>query len=119
MAPKILLVDDNATIVKIFSQILRDKGYDTCSAQSGQEGLEVFAKERPDMVFTDARMSPGDGMYLTKAIRENSKVPIAMLTGYVSPDLKERFLGAGGNDLLPKPFELGPMLELAESYAQR
>ncbi|MBT3388003.1 MAG: response regulator, partial [Desulfobacula sp.] len=69
-ANKILIVDDEEIIVKLLAMSLRSDGYEIVTANSGEQGLEVFKSESPDIVVTDIKMPGMDGLELLKKIKE-------------------------------------------------
>ena len=84
MAKKVLVIDDEAQIVKYITAFLEDNGYETCSAGNGEQGLEVLKKEKPDLVTLDLQM-PGDTgtrFYRNMTKDKNFKdVPVIVISG--------------------------------------
>jgi DNA-binding response OmpR family regulator len=62
MQEKILLIDDEEDILRFLSLALKDEGYEVMTACNGQEGLDLFTRQDPDLVITDMRMPQKDGM---------------------------------------------------------
>lgn len=80
---KILVVDDERNILKLYQAELEDEGYNVVTANSGREGLEVFEKENPDIVTLDILMPDMDGIQVLRQMKEKRpSVPIIMLTAY-------------------------------------
>ncbi len=80
---KILVVDDEKNILKLYKAELEDEGYTVVSANSGAEALEVFERENPDIVTLDILMPDMDGIHVLRLMKEkNPKIPIIMLTAY-------------------------------------
>lgn len=80
----ILIVDDEYLIADILGFALEDEGYMTVTASNGKKGLEVLARERPELVITDFMMPGMDGLEFARAIRarEDSKsLPILLMSG--------------------------------------
>ena len=101
---KILLIDDEPDIVRVLSMSLRADGYDVLPAHSGIEGIEVFEKERPDIVLTDIKMPGMDGIEVlkkVKSIRPRSEVII--ITGHGDIDNTIEALQYGASDFINKP----------------
>jgi two-component system, NtrC family, sensor kinase len=67
--PKILLIDDEETNVRVLAISLRSDGYEVVTAYSGEEGLDVFDRESPDIVVTDIKMPGMDGIEVLKHIK--------------------------------------------------
>lgn len=87
MAKKILVVDDEAHVVKYLTTFLQDSGYDTCSAGDGEQALEVLKKEKPDLVTLDLQMPNETGtrfyrlMMKDKVFRDTPVIVISGLPG--------------------------------------
>ena len=103
---KILIVDYEADIKELIKRRFLTVGYNVFSTSSGKEALVYFAKKQPDLVILDLMLPDLDGYELCRRIRENSQVPIIILTslGKVSDKLKGFRLGV--DDYLTKPFSL-------------
>ncbi len=86
---KILVVDDEKNILKLYKTEFEDEGYTVLTAGSGAEALELFEKEPPDIVTLDIFMPGMDGIEVLRKMKEiNSQVPVVMLTAY---DYKDDF----------------------------
>lgn len=80
---KILVVDDEKNILKLYKAEFEDEGYTVVSANSGTEALEVFSRENPDIVTLDILMPDMDGIHVLRLMKEkNPQTPIIMLTAY-------------------------------------
>ncbi|WP_457551739.1 ATP-binding response regulator [Desulfobacula sp.] len=103
-ANKILIVDDEEIIVRLLSMSLRSDGYETVTANSGEQGLEVFRAEAPDIVVTDIKMPGMDGLELLKKIKEiNSEKEVIIVTGHGDIDSTITALQLGASDFINKP----------------
>ena len=103
-ANKILIVDDEEIIVKLLSMSLRSDGYETVTAHSGEQGLEVFKSELPDIVVTDIKMPGMDGLELLKKIKEiDSEKEVIIVTGHGDIDSTITALQYGASDFINKP----------------
>jgi len=100
----ILVADDEASIRRILETRLKMVGYDVVVAEDGEEAVEVFNKENPDLVVLDVMMPKMDGYGVTREIRRTSDVPIIILTAL--GDVSERITGLelGADDYVIKPF---------------
>ncbi|MEM6500672.1 MAG: response regulator transcription factor [Cyanobacteria bacterium P01_C01_bin.89] len=101
---KILIVDDEPALRLILTTRLSLAGYQVVTAADGEEALEVFAKENPDLIVLDVMMPKMDGYGVCQALRQESNVPIIMLTAL--GDVGDRITGLqlGADDYLAKPF---------------
>jgi DNA-binding response OmpR family regulator len=80
---KILVVDDEKNILKLYQAELEDEGYTVATANSGREALEAFEKENPDLVTLDILMPDMDGIQVLRQMKEKRpSIPIIMLTAY-------------------------------------
>ncbi|MBC2705166.1 response regulator [Desulfobacula sp.] len=101
---KILIVDDEEIIVKVLSMSLRTDGYETIAAHSGEQGLEVFKSESPDIVVTDIKMPGMDGLELLKKIKEiDPEKEVIIVTGHGDIDSTITALQYGASDFINKP----------------
>ena len=106
MPVKILIVDDEPSIVKGLKYSLEKDGYLTGAAYDGQEALELFAKNQYDLILLDVMLPKVDGMEVCQRVRESSDVPIIMLTA--KGDDMDKILGLeyGADDYMTKPFNI-------------
>jgi DNA-binding response OmpR family regulator len=80
---KILVVDDEKNILKLYKAELEDEGYTVVTANSGKEALDVFRQENPDLVTLDIMMPDIDGIQVLRQLKqENPQIPVIMLTAY-------------------------------------
>lgn len=113
MAPKILLVDDEAGIRKVLGIFLTDYGYQVSTAKNGEEGLHLFKKIRPPIVLTDIKMPGMDGLQLLKAIKDESPdTEVIMITGHGEMELAIQSLKFDATDFITKPIN-DEILEIA------
>lgn len=80
---KILVVDDEKNILKLYQAELEDEGYTVVTASSGEDGLSAFEKEDPDLVTLDILMPDMDGIQVLRQMKEKKpNIPVIMLTAY-------------------------------------
>lgn len=80
---KILIVDDDQNILKLYKEELEDEGYIIVTASNGQEAIERFEKEGPDLVTLDILLPDVDGIKLLRQMKEKKpRLPIIMSTAY-------------------------------------
>ncbi|MGG1686713.1 response regulator transcription factor [Pseudalkalibacillus sp. NRS-1564] len=104
MAEKILLVDDEESILDVSRRYLERDGYHVITAADGEEAISRWEKEKPDLIVLDLMMPLKDGMETAEEIRAVDDVPIIMLTALGQE--RDRLLGltVGADDYLTKPF---------------
>lgn len=104
---KLLVVDDDINIQRLYKEELEEEGYDVIIAGTGKDALEMFEKERPDIVTLDILMPDIDGISLLRKMKEiNSKTPIIMSTAY---DYRDDFAVWASEAYLVKSSDLGEL----------
>ena len=114
-AKKILVVDDEAFIVRMLTAKLIHEGYLVVSAPDGQEGVEAARRERPDLIIMDWCMPRMDGIEATKQIKCDpnlAHIPILMLTCKGQETDEETARAAGVARYVTKPFHIGRFGEI-------
>ncbi|MFC4408808.1 response regulator [Chungangia koreensis] len=101
----ILVVDDDPHILKLVGIHLQKEGYQTIKASSADEALAILEQTKPDMAILDVMMPGMNGYDLTSKIREQSDLPVLLLTAKGTLDDKEKGFLAGSDDYVVKPFE--------------
>lgn len=104
MEKKILVIDDNPTLVRGISAVLSRAGFEVLGANSGQEGLRLLFNQKPNLVLLDVIMPKLDGWQTCSRIRDISDVPVIMLTGMGTDEQDVvRGLDCGADDYIIKP----------------
>lgn len=104
----ILLVEDNAEIIRYITENLEEK-YRILSAANGKDALDCILKEEPTLVVSDVMMPVMDGLSFCKTVKQNVKtchIPIILLTAKTSVDDQIEGLHLGADDYVAKPFEM-------------
>jgi len=115
---KLLVIDDEPSALKMFGRLLGAYGYSVLTAESGEEGLEIFRKERPTLVITDIRMPGMDGIEVLKHLRQLSpEVETIVVTGHGDMELAIRSLRNSASDFINKPIRR-EALEIALERAE-
>lgn len=107
MAQRILVVDDDRSIVKVLQGYLEQTGFLVLSAYDGEMALHMLRRERPDLVILDLMMPKRDGWDVTRVIRSDrtlAATPIIILTARVEDTDKIVGLELGADDYITKPF---------------
>ncbi len=116
---RVLVVDDDQSLLLMLKQQLEQAGYEVFTAESGREALRVFFDYRPDLVILDTRMPEMDGYTLIERIREVSDVPILVLSAYGEEEDVVRGLDAGADDYMLKPYRLQELLARLRALLRR
>src|SRR5512137_2287745 len=101
---KILVVDDDLALSDVLAFAIRRAGFDVTSAHDGLNALEQFSKESPDLIVLDWGLPRMDGLEVCTRIRNESDVPIIMLTVRDTDDNVITALEAGADEYIIKPF---------------
>jgi two-component system, OmpR family, KDP operon response regulator KdpE len=115
----ILVVDDEPQIRRVLRSTLSSQGYVITDAKSGEEALESFRKERPDLVLLDVNMPGMGGIEACREIRRISDAPIIMLTIRNAERDKVSALDAGADDYVVKPFGIEELLARIRAALRR
>ncbi|HLL73186.1 MAG TPA: response regulator transcription factor [Pyrinomonadaceae bacterium] len=122
MAKRILVVDDEAKLLRAVAVDLRAEGYDVATARSGAEALAHVAQSMPDLIVSDIRMPGMDGYQLARRLRENARtaiIPVIFLTAKdTSADRIEGFR-SGVDAYITKPFEPDELLVVIAGILRR
>ena len=103
-APKILIIDDEQSIINLVSAYLRPEGYEVYSATDGPGGLKSARSLKPDLIVLDIMLPGLDGIQLLTQLRRDSDVYVIMLTAKTEETDKIIGLSVGADDYLTKPF---------------
>ena len=115
---KLLLIDDEEGIRKVFSISLKSDGYDVATAASGQQGIDLFQKEFFPIVLTDIKMPGMDGIEVLRRIKEiNPEVEVIVITGHGDMESAIQSLQLGASDFLTKPMS-NQLLSIALKRAE-
>jgi two-component system, OmpR family, KDP operon response regulator KdpE len=102
--PRVLVVDDEPQIVRALKVVLREAGFEAVAAETAAQALDLAAVKPPDAAIIDLVLPDGDGVEVTRSLREWSRMPILVLSAVGEEDQKVRALEAGADDYITKPF---------------
>lgn len=105
MADKILVVDDDPHIAEMLSLVLEDEGFETATVMDGSEAVVAARNEEPDLILLDIMLPGVNGVDICRIVREESDVPIIMLTAKTDTEDLVTALEAGADDYVYKPFK--------------
>ena len=116
--PRILIVDDNLTNVKVLQTRLAAEGYEVVTAADGEEGLAAARQQAPDLILLDVMMPKLDGFEVCRRLRADATfpfTPIIMVTAMA--DSKDVIAGleAGGDEYLTKPVDQAALVARVKS----
>ncbi len=122
MSQRILVVDDDKSIVKVVKGYLEQAGYDVLIAHDGASALHALRHERPDLLVLDLMLPDRDGWEITRIIRSDSTLaatPIIMLTARVEDTDKIIGLELGADDYITKPFNAREVVARVRALLRR
>lgn len=118
---KVLIVEDEETIQRLFKDVLEKVGYKIIIAGDGEQGVQLASKEKPDLILMDVQMPIKNGLEATKEIKGNpltNNIPVVALTALAMKGDEERVRAAGCDDYISKPVQIRALLEKVASYFQ-
>ena len=113
--PKVMVVDDDRTMVTLLRTLLELDGYQVVQPKTAASVLESIAAERPDLVLMDVFLKGHDGIDLVRGLRklpELAQTPVVMTSGM---DVSEQSLAAGANSFMLKPYDPEVLLQTIRS----
>jgi Response regulators consisting of a CheY-like receiver domain and a winged-helix DNA-binding domain len=118
---KILLVEDDPAILEGLTAILNEENYETITADNGEKGLALALKELPDLIVLDIMLPKMNGLEVLQTLRnrENSNVPIIMLTSKKEEIDRVMGLEFGADDYVTKPFSTRELLARIKAVLRR
>jgi two-component system, OmpR family, KDP operon response regulator KdpE len=119
MATRVLVVDDDAQILRAVRAALQARGYEVATAMNGETALETAAAENVEVVVLDLSLPGIDGQEVIRRVREFSEVPILVLSVRESQDEKVHALDSGADDYVTKPFAIGELLARLRALERR
>jgi two-component system, OmpR family, response regulator len=117
---RLLVVEDEPTILELLSGSLRFAGFEVVTAATGNEALRAAARARPDLILLDVMMPDGDGFEVVRQIRSGGpRVPVIFLTARGTVHDRVAGLTLGGDDYVTKPFSLDEVLARIRAVLRR
>ncbi|MEO8458509.1 MAG: response regulator transcription factor [Chloroflexota bacterium] len=116
---RILVVDDEPTLVATVKFNLESEGYDVVSATDGEEAIAAFRNSEPDLVILDLMLGEMHGFEICRAIRKESDIPILILTARTEEVDKVVGLELGADDYMTKPFSMKELLARVRARLRR
>lgn len=116
---KILVVDDDPSLLQLISYNLTEEGYAVIEAVNGKEGIRHFYQTKPDIVILDIMIPELDGYEVCQRIREVAETPIIMLTARGQEEDVIKGLDLGADDYMTKPFRIGELVARIRANLRR
>lgn len=119
MPKRILIIEDELPIQSVLKELLLDAGYEVVTANDGVEGIAAFHSEKIDLVLLDIMMPNLDGYSVCKRIRQESAIPVIMLTALDEEEAQIKAYEMQADDYITKPFSLKLVLLHIEAVLRR
>jgi DNA-binding response OmpR family regulator len=119
MQPKIMLVDDDSTLLKFLAEFLSEQSFQVVTASNGQDALRLAYHEQPSLAVLDVMMPGMDGWELCSRLHEMTDLPIILLTGKTSEADKLRGFRLGVDDYITKPFSFAELAARIQAVLNR
>jgi CheY-like chemotaxis protein len=116
---KILLIEDNAENRYLVTFLLQQRGHEVIAAESGPAGLEIAAKDGPDLILLDVQLPGMDGHAVARALKSNpllKHIPVIAVTSYAMVGDREKCLAAGAEGYIEKPINPDSFVAEIEAF---
>jgi diguanylate cyclase len=121
MSNKILVIDDNNEVRDMLHDLLKLKGYDVETAETGDVGLEKLVSASPDLIICDIAMPEKDGFQVLQEVRETADhkdVPFIFLTASMVRSEEQQIINTSANGYLMKPYESRKLFKMLDVLLQ-
>ncbi|SFO96118.1 response regulator transcription factor [Salibacterium halotolerans] len=116
---KILIIEDEPAISKVLKAYFQKEGYEVIAILHGDEAMPAFRENKPDLAIVDVMLPGQDGWTILESIREESAVPVIMLTALGDVDYRLKGLEGGADDYISKPFDSSEVVARAKAVLRR
>ena len=116
---RVLIVEDDPQTAQLIKLYLIKSQYDVRVANDGRKGLDMALNDEPDLVLLDVMLPEMDGMEVCRRVREESAVPIIMVTARIDEEDKLEGLGIGADDYISKPFSPREVVARVQAVLRR
>ena len=117
---KILVVDDDAIVIKSCRRILEAEGFEVMTVPGADEALEKIKSSEFDLLLMDVKMPKHDGIFLMREIKKNwPDIPIIVMSGYPTPETIADVLKLGATQFIPKPFRPDELVKTVRQVIQK
>lgn len=119
MSNKVLLIEDELSIQSIMKAFLLDTGYQVVSAVDGEQGIQAFRSEQPDLILLDLMLPKMDGFEVCQIIRKEADTPIIIITALDDMASQMKGFDSLADDYITKPFSMPLVLKRMEAVLRR
>ncbi len=115
----VLVADDNEVAQRLCKRVLEKAGYPVLIAADGLQAVDIALNQRPAMILMDVAMPGIDGLEAMRRIKaEVPSMPIVIASAHSMSSDRDRFLAAGADDVLSKPFRLADLIAVVAGFAK-
>jgi len=115
----VLVADDNEVAQRLCKRVLEKAGYPVLIAADGLQAVDIALNQRPAMILMDVAMPGIDGLEAMRRIKAQvPTMPIVIASAHSMSSDRDRFLSAGADDVLSKPFRLADLIAIVEGFAK-
>jgi DNA-binding response OmpR family regulator len=119
LKPLVLIVDDDAAMVKLITHNLDAAGYRVLTARDGEQAIRMIRQDKPHLVLLDVLLPGMDGFQVCQSIREFSDIPVMMITAKGEVQNVVRGLDMGADDYMAKPFDVNVLIARVRAVLSR
>jgi two-component system cell cycle response regulator DivK len=119
---RILIVEDNALNMKLFTAMISAQGYDVLQAANGSGALDTARRDHPDLIIMDLQLPDMSGLDVTQALKaadDTQAIPIIATTAFAQRGDEAIIRASGCDGYMAKPIAISEFLELIESFIMR
>lgn len=119
---KILIADDEPYVARVLKLVLQQEGYEVICANNGQEALDTFEKQQPDILVTDVKMPHMGGRMLVETIKSsdgNADLPVVVMTSTLESENRDWVCGVNNVSFLGKPVSPRELVRVVNGFFMR
>jgi two-component system, cell cycle response regulator DivK len=119
MVKTVLIVEDNELNMKLLTDLLQAKGYQTLQDKDGSEAINIARRDRPDLILMDIRLPGISGLDITRVLKDDAElkaIPVVAVTAFSSKSDEEKCLGGGCDGYIAKPIIVASFLQTIAKF---
>lgn len=119
MTKTILIVEDNELNMRLFSELLQARGYDTLKSVDGSDAIDLARDNNPDLIIMDIQLPHRSGLEITKDLKADEDlkhIPVVAVTAFAMKGDESKILEAGCDDYIAKPINVPVFLETVSKH---
>ena len=119
---KILIIEDEADVIKMLRKRLADNGYETLTADNAGEGMKLVLSDKPDMILLDLKLPAGGGLSILRSLKmsaETRDIPVIVITGMKKEEVKNFAMREGAAGYIEKPYDPQVLMATIRTILQK